>query len=105
MMDVVFDELHRRVKSYLATVKNVAADGGDEAALVIARDELPLIVDAFDALFGGHIPDDNGHCRQCHRAGRWWRRRRVPCRVFLQAQIALFHPAGHGRHALTRAEL
>lgn len=100
-MDVVFDELHRRVKSYLATVKNVAADGGDEAALVIARDELPLIVDAFDALFGGHIPDDNGHCRQCHRAGRWWRRRRV----FLQAQIALFHPAGHGRHALTRAEL
>ncbi|SMD12314.1 hypothetical protein [Lentzea albidocapillata] len=104
-MDVVFDELHRRVKSYLATVKNVAADGGNEAALVIARDELPLIVDAFDALFGGHIPDDNGHCRQCHRAGRWWRRRRVPCRVFLQAQIALFHPVGHGRHALTRAEL
>ncbi|RAS61291.1 hypothetical protein C8D87_110239 [Lentzea atacamensis] len=52
-MDVVFDELHRRVTSYLATVKNVAADGGDDAALVIARSELPLIVDAFDALFGG----------------------------------------------------
>lgn len=101
-MDVVFDELHRRVKSYLTTVKNVAADGGDEAALVIARSELPLIVDAFDALFGGHTPDDNGRCRQCRCAGRWWRRRRVPCRVFLQAQIALFHPAGHGRHALTR---
>lgn len=101
-MDVVFDELHGRVKSYLATVKCVAADGGDEAALVIARSELPLIVDAFDALFSGHSPDEDGHCRQCRRTGRWWRRRRVPCRVFLAAQIALFHPAGHGRHLSTK---
>lgn len=93
-MSVVFTELHARVTRYLAAVRQeVQAD--DEAALVIARAELPGIVDAFEALLADHRPDGDGRCRGCGG----WLRRKAPCRVFIAAQIALFQREC-GKHAL-----
>lgn len=93
-MDVVFTEPHTRVTRYLATVRQ-QVQTNDETALVIARAELPGIVDAFEKLLAGHRPDDDGRCRACGG----WLRRKAPCRVFIAAQIALFQHA-HGKHAL-----
>jgi hypothetical protein len=101
-MDVVFNELHRKVRDYLGQVDDVVQQGCDRDALVVARDEMPRITQALKALFAGHQPDENGHCERC-TTGRWWHRRTAPCRVFLDAQIALFQSdTSHGRHALTR---
>lgn len=99
-MDVVFNELYRKMRDYLSQVDQIVQQGSDRDALVVARDELPKITDALHALFAGHQPDERGRCRRC-TAGRWWRRHPAPCRVFLDAQIALFdQDARHGRHAL-----
>ncbi|WP_051764199.1 hypothetical protein [Saccharothrix syringae] len=80
---------HEKIGRYLATVRRVAAEGDDAAALAIARGELPLIVEVFEDLVAEHRPDAVGHCRACARTGRWWWRQRTPCRAVRRVRAVL----------------
>lgn len=88
-------EPHEKIRQYLATVKRVAVEGDDGAALAIARGELPLIIETFDDLIARHRSDAAGFCRACGRTGRWWSRHRMPCAVVRRVRGGLLRaPVG-----------
>ncbi|WP_146173932.1 hypothetical protein [Saccharothrix carnea] len=100
--NVVFAALRDRLWSDLDAVVDVVLDGDDRTVAAVARGELPSLVAGLQALLAQHVPDANGHCRQC-RAGRWWRRTPVPCRALLEFQLARDNALTHRpRHRLTR---
>jgi hypothetical protein len=99
--NVVFAALRDRLWSDLETTCDIVLDGDDRTAAVAARGELPGLIAGLRALLARHVPDANGHCTQC-RAGRWWRRAPVPCRVLLEFQLARDDaPTRRPRHRLS----
>lgn len=96
---VSYNEIRASVIAHLNQVRDIAEDADDDTVLAMARTEVPALLAGTVALISLHRPDDQGRCRAC-RAGRWWRRRPVPCRPLLEFQLAVRAAAntGHGRH-------
>ena len=100
--NVVFTALRERLWADLDAACDVVLAGDDHTAAVVARGELPSLIAGLQALLAQHVPDANGHCREC-RGGRWWRRVPVPCRALLKFQLARDDAATHQpRHRLAR---
>ncbi|MEU4449506.1 hypothetical protein AB0K14_40635 [Actinosynnema sp. NPDC050801] len=101
--NVVFAALRERLWADLDAMCDVVLGGDDHTVAVVTRGELPGLIAGLQALLALHVPDENGHCRQC-RSGRWWRRVPVPCRVLLEFQLARDDAVTHQpRHRLVNS--
>lgn len=84
----VFKQLDRSLHDHLADVMRLASHADDRTVAGLARDEIPRIVTALEALLREHRPDDHGRCPTCRT--RWLSRRApTPCRAYLAAHICL----------------
>jgi hypothetical protein len=92
-----FRQLDRSLHDHLADVMRLASYADDRTVAGLARDELPRIVTALEALLDEHQPDDHGRCPTCRT--RWLSRRApTPCRAYLAAHISLTFAAARGEH-------
>jgi hypothetical protein len=107
MASSLFGQLDRSLHDRLGDLVRRAQRGDDDAALNLARVELPKIITALRALLAEHRPDERGRCLTC-RSRRFSRKLPSPCRAYLAAHLCLViaedaRPGGYGQHHLHRA--
>ncbi|PRX51164.1 hypothetical protein B0I33_101317 [Prauserella shujinwangii] len=98
--DPIVSPLQASVHSRLAEL--TASANGEAGA---AHREVALLVEALRAVLADHPLDPRGYCSVCHgrRRGLSFRRRRkLPCRAYLAAQLALGDGAGEPAPAAAR---
>jgi len=86
MSNDLSDELDKQ----LSVLTGFMANTDDAAVAVVARGEIPHLVDAVRALLEEHQLDEKGRCRVCRV--RWrlpGRRVTTPCRAYLAAHLCL----------------
>lgn len=88
MASSLFGQLDRSLHDRLGYLVSRALRGDDDAAIDLARVELPKIITALRALLDEHQPDERGRCATCRR-GRLRRRLPAPCRAYLAAHLCL----------------
>ena len=107
MASSLFGQLDRSLHDRLGDLVRRAQRGDDDAALNLARVEIPKIITALRALLDEHRPDERGRCLTC-RSRRFSRKLPSPCRAYLAAHLCLViaedaRPGGRGHHHLHRA--
>lgn len=101
MASSLFGQLDRSLHDRLGFLVGRALRGDDDAALNLAREEMPKVISALRALLEEHRPDERGRCETCRR-GRLRRRLPSPCRAYLAAHLCLV-VTDEGRRRLHRA--
>jgi len=79
--------LERSLADYLTDITRRAQFGDQHAAAMVARFELPRLVEALKAVLDEHSPDANGRCPSCRT--RRFGRAPAPCRAYLTAHLCL----------------
>jgi hypothetical protein len=83
----IFGQLETSLADYLTAITYRAQFGDERAAAIVARYELPRVVEALKAVLDEHSPDENGRCPSC-RTSRFGRAP-APCRAYLTAHLCL----------------
>lgn len=87
MRSPIFGQLETSLADFLTDVTYRAQYGDEEAAALVARLELPRLVEALRAVLGEHAPDEHGRCPRCRT--RRFGRAPAPCRAYLTAHLCL----------------
>jgi len=83
----IFGQLETSLADYLTNITYRAQFGDEQAAALVARLELPRVVEALKAVLDEHSPDANGRCPSCRT--RRFGRAPAPCRAYLTAHLCL----------------
>jgi hypothetical protein len=83
----IFGQLETSLGDYLTDVAYRARFGDERAAAVLARYELPRLIEALKAVLDEHTPDEHGRCPSCRT--RRFGRAPAPCRAYLTAHLCL----------------
>lgn len=87
MSSPIFGQLEASLAEYLADITHRAQFGDEHTAAMVARQELPRLVEALKAVLDEHEPDQFGRCPNC-RTTRFGRTP-APCRAYLSAHLCL----------------
>lgn len=87
MSSPIFGQLETSLADYLTNITYRAQFGDEQAAALVARLELPRVVEALKAVLDEHTPDQNGRCPNCRT--RRFGRAPAPCRAYLTAHLCL----------------
>jgi hypothetical protein len=83
----IFGQLETSLSDYLTDITYRAQFGDERAAAMVARYELPRLVEALKAVLDEHSPDAHGRCPTCRT--RRFGRAPAPCRAYLTAHLCL----------------
>jgi hypothetical protein len=84
----LFVNMRANLIGRMKSVRRMAEEGDDRAALLVARREMAGLVDVvLELLVDEHVPDADGRCVQC-RSWRWFRRNRETCRMVIGINLA-----------------
>ncbi|MGB3438547.1 MAG: hypothetical protein WBA97_07310 [Actinophytocola sp.] len=87
MSSPIFGQLKTSLADYLTNITYRAQFGDEQAAALMARFELPRVVEALKAVLDEHSPDAHGRCPSCRT--RRFGRAPAPCRAYLTAHLCL----------------
>ncbi|MFL6126470.1 hypothetical protein [Actinophytocola sp.] len=92
--------MERSLADYLTDITYRAQFGDERAAAIMARFELPRLVEALRAVLDEHSPDERGRCPSCRN--RRFGRAPAPCRAYLTAHLCLVVTEGETPEETTR---